>query len=170
LTERKGSIVPGAILIGLGLVFLLPQLGLDGLGWDNFWPLIIILTGLAFLLGWAAGPDRQPGLAFVGTGALLIGVFLGAFAWNILKWHEMARWWPGFPLIGGLAFLVLWAAGGAKEAGLLVPSLGGIGTGLIAFAVTWNLLDWWLISRWWPLLLILTGVGVLLRQFIGRRD
>ena len=117
MAESNGRYVLGVILVLLGVILLLPNLDLPFIWWGNLWPLFIVLGGLAFLLGWAVAPEHDPGLAFLGTGGLLAGVFLAFFAWGILPWAEMGLWWPAFPLIGGLAFLVLWAAGRAKEPG-----------------------------------------------------
>ena len=171
MAGKSGHQVFGAILLLLGVILLLPNLGLTYLGWPNIWPLFIILFGAAFLFGWALSPEHDPGLAFVGTGGLLVGVFLALFAWGILGWGEMAVWWPVFPLIGGLAFLALWAAGGAKDAGILVPAGVGILTGLVALALTRGLIEAETIARWWPVSLILLGVVILLeRAFGGRGD
>lgn len=158
MAEKAGRAISGLILILLGVIFLLPSLFPGFLGWSNIWPLFIVLFGAAFLAGWALTPEHDPGLAFVGTGATLVGLFLGLFAWGVIDWSRMGRWWPAFPMIGGFSFLVLWAAGKAKEPGVLVPALGGILTGLIAFAFTMNWVDWAIAARWWPVLLILLGV------------
>ena len=171
MARRSDHQVFGAILLSLGVIFLLPNLGLPYLGWQNIWPLFIVLFGSAFLLGWALSPGHDPGLAFVGTGSLLVGVFLALFAWGIFGWGEMAVWWPVFPLIWGLAFLALWAAGGAKDAGILVPAGVGILAGLIGLALTRGLIGVETIARWWPVLLILLGAVILLeRAFSGRGD
>lgn len=171
MARNSGHQVFGAILLLLGVIFLLPNLGFPYLGWYNIWPLFIVLFGSAFLLGWAFSPGHDPGLAFVGTGGLLVGIFLALFAWGFLGWGEMAVWWPVFPAIGGLAFLVLWAAGGAKDGGILVPAGAGILTGLVGLAFTRGAIKAAAIARWWPVLLILLGAIILFeRTFGGRRD
>jgi len=169
MADRSGRYILGAILILLGVIFLLPNLHLPLLGWANLWPLFIILFGLAFLAGWAVAPDHDPGLAFVGTAGLLAGVFFVPFAWGILSWGEMSIWWPAFPFLGGLSFLVLWAAGRAKEPGILVPACGGILTGLVAFAFTDRLVSPDLAARWWPVALIVLGVVALFGGMLKRK-
>jgi hypothetical protein len=41
----------GVILIGLGIVFLLDNLGLISWDWAQLWPVILIVIGVALLLG-----------------------------------------------------------------------------------------------------------------------
>jgi hypothetical protein len=46
--SRRGPILAGTWLIGLGLVFFLEQA--LGLGWGEAWPMFIILAGVASLV------------------------------------------------------------------------------------------------------------------------
>jgi phage shock protein PspC (stress-responsive transcriptional regulator) len=49
--RTRGGIVVGVVLIALGAWFLLQNLGLlDWWRWDVFWPVVIILLGLALLV------------------------------------------------------------------------------------------------------------------------
>jgi phage shock protein PspC (stress-responsive transcriptional regulator) len=48
----RGAMVAGAVLVALGLLFLLSNLGLFWwLSWGNLWPLILIAFGVAVFLG-----------------------------------------------------------------------------------------------------------------------
>ncbi len=48
----RGAMVAGAILVGLGLLFLLSNLGLFWwFRWGNLWPIILIAMGVAIFLG-----------------------------------------------------------------------------------------------------------------------
>ncbi|MEE9203364.1 MAG: PspC domain-containing protein [Dehalococcoidia bacterium] len=48
----RGAMVAGAMLVSLGLLFLLSNLGLFWwLSWGNLWPLILIAIGVAVFLG-----------------------------------------------------------------------------------------------------------------------
>ena len=54
----RGSTLFGAVLIGLGVLFLLSNLGfLYWWRWDVFWPLLIIGVGVALLVGHLVGRD-----------------------------------------------------------------------------------------------------------------
>ncbi|MGE5598251.1 MAG: LiaI-LiaF-like domain-containing protein [Bacteroidota bacterium] len=167
MSDHGGRRVLGIILVLLGVIFLLPSLDLPFLRWENLWPLYIVLGGLAFLTGWIVSPAHEPGLAFVGAAIFLTGVFFIPFAWGMVAWHQMAVWWPVFPFIGGLAFLVLWAAGRGKEPGILVPACGGILTGLAALPLTAGWIAPAVVADWWPAGLIVLGAGILLRHAAG---
>ena len=54
----SGSSLFGGVLIGIGVLFLLINLGvLNWWRWDIFWPLIIIAVGVAILASRMAGRD-----------------------------------------------------------------------------------------------------------------
>lgn len=167
LSNNGGRYISGLILVLIGVILLLPNLGISIFYWGNIWPLFIILGGLAFLTGWVVSSDHDAGLAFVGTGGLLSGCFLGLFAWDILAWGRMADWWPAFPLIGGVAFLVLWLADRRRDPGVLVPACGGILTGGIAFLFTMYKIDWAIAVKWWPALLIALGLLIAVSRLLG---
>ena len=46
---RSRAPVGAFILIGLGVIFLLDELGLFNFNWDKFWPIILIVAGAAML-------------------------------------------------------------------------------------------------------------------------
>ena len=83
--SRRGGLVGPAILIGLGVVFLLNNIG--WLGWDiwetllRLWPLLLIAAGLDLLIGRRSAP-----------GALLAVVVLLAVVAAAVWWS--GAWWP----------------------------------------------------------------------------
>ena len=108
------------------------------------WPGIVVLVGILFWLGFIFGKDHDPGLAFVGTIVTLTGLFFFLFTFNVdllglgrVDWGDMALLWPAFPLIVGIAFVVLWAAGRFRDWGVLIPAgiLLLVGFGGFAFTL-----------------------------------
>jgi hypothetical protein len=51
--SRDGSLTGGLILVGIGTLFLLKKLGIfPGLDIGDLWPLILIIVGLALIVGY----------------------------------------------------------------------------------------------------------------------
>jgi hypothetical protein len=77
--------------------------------------------------------------------------------------------WPAFPLIGGLTFLAVWLLD-RKNAGLLVPAALGMAVGLLGFVFTFRVLEARIIADGWPVLLILLGLALVAKGFVGSSD
>jgi hypothetical protein len=79
--------------------------------------------------------------------------------------------WPAFPLIVGVAFVVLWAAGRFRDWGVLIPAgiLLLVGFGGFAFTLG-NVPVFQNILQWWPLLLILFGIVILFQSITRSRS
>jgi hypothetical protein len=166
----RGSLISGIIVLAVALMFLLE------LSWGVFWPLFVILPGLALVFGGRSGQGRPWGericldwMRWIGLSVTLLGLTfllrnLGVFHPEIF----LHNWWGVFvllPALGGMVItLQLLFAGeglGWMLVGNLIPTfifaLLGVFTLL---GVNWNMLT--------PLLLI--GVGLLLvLRFLGDR-
>ncbi|NUO84042.1 hypothetical protein HUU05_28540, partial [candidate division KSB1 bacterium] len=71
----RNTIVLGGVLIGLGLLFL--AINFSEYGWEQFWPVIFIAGGLAFLGAYIAD-RRNYGFLMPATILTIYGVlFLG---------------------------------------------------------------------------------------------
>jgi hypothetical protein len=151
--DRSGVMTAGLALIGTGAVLLLAQ----WLGWDKIWPLFSLLGGLGFLAGYAVSGFKEEGFVFAGTVAVLIGLFFFGFTLDFWDWAEMAVLWPVFPLIGGVAFFVLFLADRKHDVGVLGVGCAAILVGEVGLAVTYGLLGSDIVKLW-PLLLILMGL------------
>lgn len=172
--DRGGTIVWALLLIAAGIWFLLDNLGVNLPNLTQMWPVFVLVPGLLFLAGYVFGEDHDPGLAFVGTAATLLGVFfflvtLGAGG---LQSTDIGRLWPVYPLIGGIAFVVLWIAGGFRDWGVLIPAVIGLGVGVLGLSAV--VLDQEypivpLLFRCWPAILIFIGLALLVGYFTQRR-
>jgi hypothetical protein len=151
--DRLGTVWAGLALVGLGITFLLAQV----IGWDRIWPVFPMLGGIAFLGGYVAGGFREPGFVFIGTAATLVGLLFFGFSLGYWEWDQMTDLWPAFPIIGGIAFVALFAAEGARDLGVFGLGCAAIIVGLAGFGVTYGFLGAG-IWRLWPLLLIFLGV------------
>jgi hypothetical protein len=178
--EERPAVGIAIVLVAVGVFFLLSNLGVFQ-GYDvnpgDLWPGLLVLGGLAFWLQFLLGGAHDPGLVFVGTAALLLGAFFFLITLNVRVPFENARlgarfdWgdneylWPVYPLVGGIAFILL---------GLLDRDWGAFGLGVVAAVVgavslpfTLGILeDTEKLAQYWPLLLVLIGVLVLLRAVI----
>lgn len=149
--SQRNQMLPGLILIGLGVVFLVARTTNLG-GW-------IVLAGLGAIFIAAYLSTRSYGLLIPGCILLGLGVgealqasslglglgFIAIFAVDSIVRGRSSHWWP---LIPG----VIIAGDAALDA-----NIAGIGS-VRQLAVDW-----------WPVLLILLGVLILFRGTAGRR-
>lgn len=158
--HNNGPLLPGVILIVLGIAFLLAQFNV--IRSDQVWPLFILAPGVGFWAMYFYSKDRQSqaGLLIPGTITSLIGLLF--FYLNFSDWSQMEFLWPVFPLIVGVAFYVFYFASGknSKDRGILVPATILTAVGILFL----------MIARFsyklWPIILIAVGILML----FGRRD
>jgi hypothetical protein len=171
--KARGTLIPGAILVLLGLYFLGAQFHLPLPGFDQFWPGLIVLGGLLILADAATGGGRSR--VFPGVLLILLGLTFFLFTLRLrlpalplpdgVGWPHMALLWPVFVLDVGLAFLAQWLVQPAKH-GARNMSLLTLLVGLIALAINFSANDLFRqIARLWPLLLVAAGVQMLLGYF-----
>jgi hypothetical protein len=172
MNNRRGAIVPGLVLIALGLWFLADAVGVRLPGLGDLWPIFPLGFGVAMLVQFFVGGRRDEGLVFTGVLSTLTGALFFAITLGPLDWGDLGRLWPVFPLNAGLAFLAQWLVR-PSERGLLIPALLGLAVGGVALLFTLNLLGetvGQLIGNLWPVVLILAGVGLLANYVLsGRR-
>lgn len=170
-TRRRPPIVLGLALILLGIWLLGRELGLPLFRGNVLWPWFIVFVGLVFWLRYIFFPSRSSEDVFWGTAALLAGGFLLAW-YNHLLSTDMHGWgdlWPLIPLIFGFSALVQWVFDvrnwGALIAGLIFGAVGAVGLAYTSGYITpVKALE---IARWWPVIVILAGLGLLLKAFFG---
>ena len=171
VATNGGNLIGGLAIIGVGVWFLLRNLGVALPGIGGLWPIFPTLGGLAFMAMYATGRERDAGILIPGIGGFLIGLFFFLFTFGIVEWSAMGRLWPVFPLIGGIAFIATWLASNGRETGLLIPGGMGLAVGLVGLFFTtvgWSL-KW--LGQYWPVILILVGIGLLAQNMIrGRVD
>ena len=162
---RAGTVWMGLGLIAAGIAVAAAML----VGWDKMWPIFPVIGGLALLVGYLLGGAQDGGLAFLGTAALLIGLFFFGFTLGVWDWGDMSRLWPIFPVIGGVALLVLFLVDrrARRDLGLLGVALAAIVAGIVGLLYTWGYVSGDIL-KYWPVLLILIGVLGLLGAFIPR--
>lgn len=100
MKNSGGKIFLGVVLVLLGVLFLLDQLGLGRiLGGQSligyFWPLIIVGIGILFLVR----GGLTPGIIFVTFGLLFI-------ASQFFGWSIWGNWWPIVLIAIGVAILL----------------------------------------------------------------
>jgi hypothetical protein len=171
-----GLAVPGSIIVTVGLILLYMNSTGYWEAWAYAWALIICGVGVGVLINgfWSDSPDlRKRGLETIRAGLFLFLIFgvvmefifsmTGVSArGNILLWSVLLA-------ILGLALLVVRLVqvgqGGGEQVDLFWP-IAMIGVGGIASLMYLNLLpqeNLWAVLNLWPVLLIVAGLGVLLR-------
>lgn len=164
--RRRTSIAGGAVLILVGALLFIGQVMPDLVPdfWRAFsWPWIVIGVGLfLFALGAILG---EPGMAVPGTivggigGILAYQNYTGDFA----SWAYMWTLIPGFVGLGIILMKLMGGEGTYKDGGtLLLISF----TMLAVFGSFFGALG--LAGNYWPILLIVLGVVLLVRSFMKK--
>lgn len=150
--SRK-NLLPGLLLITLGLIFLLRNLGWIRLDLSSLWPLILVIIGLTFEFSHFAGGGPAgllvPGGILTTYGLLFLTVEFFAF-------FSMQQLWPLFLLGPAVGLFQLYLFGG-RERGVLIATGILSGLGFIFLTLSLLSLSFELLA---PLLLI--GVGLLI--------
>ena len=149
---RKRQVVPGLIMIMVGIVFLLINFGALDLDWEVLWTWILIVMGVIFLLGFIFDRSKA-GLIMPGTILLTIGVVFNIH--TRYDWAKMDHLWPFFILAPAFGFFAMYFFG-KRDRGILVPAviLTIIGTIFLMGSIP-------VLKYIWPLLLIGAGVFAL---------
>jgi len=89
---KRDKLIPGLILVSIGVAFLLNNFGYIHFHWDNFihlWPIFLVIAGVNLVFAhndtiWATA--LKFGVLIIGLGLLFFGDF-----------HNRTRFWPGIP-------------------------------------------------------------------------
>ncbi|KUO76862.1 MAG: hypothetical protein APF77_21510 [Clostridia bacterium BRH_c25] len=157
--NKNSNIVIGVVLIALGALFLMSNLGYLSFSWSYVWPLALLVPGIYMHFAFFTGIDKNPGILVPGG---ILTTYGALFYANVFfGWQMMADLWPMF-LIGiavGLFELYLF---GNRDKGLLVPVgiLGGIGlSALLRTYISFDMKNYLV-----PIILIVIGVVIITRR------
>lgn len=166
--DKRGSVIGGLILIAMGLLFLLLQTNPEiaaQIDLGLHWPLIIVAVGVLFLVGALLGSAGMavPGMIMVGLGGLF---YYQSMSGN---WASWAYAWTLIPGFVGLGIILM----GLLDRNSRSSIRGGITLlfiSLIMFAVFGGFIaGFGILQQFWPVLLIVGGILILLRSRSGKR-
>ncbi|MHB0875453.1 MAG: hypothetical protein ACYC5O_05345 [Anaerolineae bacterium] len=167
--RASDTVAPALIVMLLGAWLFaeafIPQSG----AFEKHWPLLIVATGLCFILGYVVGSGSWQ--LFLGLVSTLGGLPLWLFTAGLLPWSLLDTIWPVFLVSAGVACLAYMAAAPQAPWPLLVPALGAIAAGGGGLLHSLGLLvedPLQQIRLIWPLLLFVTGfLGLLQAMWHG---
>jgi hypothetical protein len=87
---RHEKIVPGAILITLGLIFLLRSFGIIHIHWMNIlhlWPIFLLIGGINLIFA----HNKSPWASFLKIGVVILGFCILLFG----NFNDRFNFWPG---------------------------------------------------------------------------
>src|SRR5690606_3585895 len=112
---NRSALLPGLILIGLGLYFFLKEMDILILQAYLNWQLILIIIGSAFIITSLSSPKQK---MFMLPGAIMF--LYGAYVWGLHPSLALPTRWSIYPGLVGLAFLFTFLR--TKETGFLIPA------------------------------------------------
>lgn len=166
---QRSSLAGGLLLIGLGALFLIYQLSpqlREMLALELAWPLIVVGVGLfLFFLGLVVGaPDMAvPASIVSGIGGLLY--------WQNASgnWESWAYAWTLILGFVGVGVILAGLLGGRPAKGLR-DGLPLVFISLVGYAIFGSFLGGFdVLGPYWPVLLILAGVAILIRPLFRNR-
>ena len=167
--HMRRNLVVGVVLVLLGVWFLAVQF-VPGLGsWINIewsWPLLIMAVGAFLLLfGLLVGAPGMavPAVIVAGIGGILY--YQNATG----DWTSWSYLWTLIPGFVGVGVILAGLLGGDFRSSLTEGG-GLIIISLILFFIFASIMGGWnLLGDYWPVLLILLGVWLLIRQLFRSR-
>jgi hypothetical protein len=175
--SRAGLAVPGSILITVGLILFIMNYTDTWEAWSYCWALIICASGVGvWIIGYRSEqPElRKRGLDTIRTGLVLFIIFavIMEFIFTVSGDHRQVNslvWAILLSLLGLfllVARLLRLGKAGSEQVDLFWPFLMiGAGVTAVLYQLNWLPADnLWRLLNLWPLLLIVAGVGILLRN------
>lgn len=167
--QMRSNLAGGLLLIILGAIFLVFQLfpGLRQLvALEVSWPLIIVGVGaLMLIIGLVTG---APGMA---VPAAVVGGVGTLLYWQNLTntWESWAYVWTLIPGFAGIGMIVAGLLGDNSRRSI-VEGFQMVLVSLVLFVIFASFLGGWnLLGPYWPVLIILFGLWVLVRPLLRER-
>jgi hypothetical protein len=157
MAKQNNSLVWGSFLVLTGAVLLVANLSTFDVG--DYWPVFIVLGGLAFGVGYLLD-RRNYGLLMPASILLVIGLLF--LYCSLFEWDAMENLWPVFILAPAVGFIAMYF-GGEREKGLLIPAGILSVIGLLFLFMSSGLGDFW------PLFLIAAGVLLIAMDMVSRK-
>jgi hypothetical protein len=157
--DKNCGVIPGTILIVLGIIFLLPRLGVE---FGNLWPTFILAPGLSFILFFLVSQNKKKTAAILIPGVILTLLSIFFYYQSFNGWWNADKLWPVYPFAVGLSFYVFYFASGRHDKGILIPA-----NILSCFGIIFLILNYYTFN-FWPLLLIIAGLIFILSSIRKR--
>jgi len=160
--KTKQSLLPGVILILLGLWFLTHNLLDDFLIWEQVYPILLLGFSAALLV--EAFWHKRSGPLFWGVFVLCVGLFHLLRAYDVIPYLYFHEYWPAGLTAAGFGLLVVYLVM-SHDASQLIFSIILMLVGFALFTRTaYGMIGDLYISEWlWPAALIVGGAGLIYR-------
>lgn len=161
MARNTGSYVLGVLLILVGLVLLLDRLEVVRFTWRTAYPILVLASGLLFLI--LSGGVQNRGAIFAGSVLTVLGVYFVLRNYRLVYEVRYLGGWSVFFFALGLGFVILYVME-PKDWGLLVPGgilvfIGGAAMLEQLDVIGWR--TWQRLVDFWPVILILIGAKLL---------
>jgi len=154
--KRNTATLIGSItLIFIGLFLLAYELHYLHVFWKFFWPSVIILLGLYFLIDYVVYKTRSSVVSGIALG--LLGIYLLSSYLSLLP--SYVRGWPTFLGIIGIILLVYYSVFRAKN--YLTIGIFFLIIGALLLLNNLNIISFAIIAKLWPIIFIVLGVKLL---------
>ncbi len=162
MSKSRGSVIPGIILIIIGVWFLSRHFYPVEIVWVNTYPIVFILFAIFLIFNGLRRPNTSN--MFWGVFFLCIGAFFTLRNFGIIPFFYTDEYWPIFLVALGISFISMFIVR-PSDWGVLIP-----GSILLFFGVgfsmrTFNGFFWgWgeFMGIYWPVILIVIGAGILI--------
>ncbi len=156
--NRNSGFVIGAVLIAIGVLFMLSNFGYVNFSFNYLWPMALLIPGIYMHFAFFTGIDKNPGIL---VPAGILTTYGGLFLVNVLfGWQLMGSLWPFFILGVAIGLFELYLFGN-RDKGLLIPVaiLGAVGFTALSGPVIQDLKKYAT-----AVILIIVGVSVILNS------
>ena len=171
-STRTRPIIPAIILILVGVWFLLQNLNVPGVRLEAFWPIFLVIGGIALIIRYFTNPTADPDDLGGAIFMTLLGVFF--LGWYNLNWfgQEWEVAWPIFPFLLGVSSGINWLLHWRRW-GQLLWAFIGLAVAAVGFAYTTGAIEGDLpqqLARLWPIFIILAALGFLIQGLLNRNN
>ncbi len=163
-SPRTSFPIFGVLLIIVGVALLLDRLAAIHFGWNRiFWATMVFFGGAMVVRAFMDNVRRG---IFFGTVIFLFGLLFLLRSFHLVE-GRFHLFFPATFIILGFAFLVLFVFD-PQDWHLLIPTGIFLSLGIVFMLTELEYFDrweiWYTLKTWWPLVLILIGLSMILRR------